>query len=111
MGDLTVSAHVRRVKRRLKTTHLLVFSYAMDALTVGYTTIKPGTAGAFGDEWDFLLNTQLAQLVHLSLLTKQTRLQSSLDYALGGGASAFAAMHDKAGTDNDLTAVGLNFAF
>jgi hypothetical protein len=33
------------------------------------------------------------------------------DYALGGGASAFAAMHDKAGTDNDLTAVGLNFAF
>jgi hypothetical protein len=34
-----------------------------------------------------------------------------LDYALGGGASAFAAMHDKAGTDNDLTAIGLNFAF
>ena len=33
------------------------------------------------------------------------------DYALGGGASAFAAMHDKAGTANDLTTVGLNFAF
>jgi len=33
------------------------------------------------------------------------------DYALGGGASAFAAMHDKAGTGNDLTTVGLNFAF
>ena len=33
------------------------------------------------------------------------------DYALGGGASAFAAMHDKAGTDSDLTTVGLNFAF
>jgi hypothetical protein len=33
------------------------------------------------------------------------------DYALGGGASAFAAMHDKTGTANDLTAVGLNFAF
>ena len=33
------------------------------------------------------------------------------DYALGGGASAFAAMHDKAGTASDLTTVGLNFAF
>ena len=44
-------------------------------------------------------------------MTKQTRLQSSADYALGGGASAFAAMHDKAGTADDLTTVGLNFAF
>ena len=38
-----------------------------------------------------------------------------VDYDLGGGASAFAAMHDKPATggrtDNDLTAVGLNFAF
>jgi hypothetical protein len=34
-----------------------------------------------------------------------------VDYALGGGASAFAAMHDKAGTADDLTTVGLNFAF
>ena len=30
-------------------------SYAMDALTVGYTSIKPGADGSFGDEWDFLL--------------------------------------------------------
>ena len=34
-----------------------------------------------------------------------------VDYDLGGGASAFAAMHDKAGTNSDLTAFGLNFAF
>ena len=44
-------------------------------------------------------------------LTKQMPLQSSLITHLGGGASAFAAMHDKPGTANDLTAVGLNFAF
>ena len=35
----------------------------------------------------------------------------SLDYNLGGGAPAFAAMHDKAGTASDLKAIGLNFAF
>jgi hypothetical protein len=28
-----------------------------------------------------------------------------------GGTTAFAAMHDKKGTDNDLTTVGINFAF
>ena len=33
------------------------------------------------------------------------------DYTIGGGASAFAVMHDKAGTASDLTTIGLNFAF
>ena len=33
------------------------------------------------------------------------------EYTLGGGATAFAAVHDKAGTASDLTAIGLNFAF
>jgi len=28
-----------------------------------------------------------------------------------GGATAFAAMHDTEGTDNDLTTVGINFSF
>ena len=28
-----------------------------------------------------------------------------------GGATAFAAMHGKEGTDNDLTTVGINFSF
>jgi hypothetical protein len=32
------------------------------------------------------------------------------EYELGG-APAFAAMHDKEGTDNDLTTVGINFSF
>ena len=57
------------------------FSYAMDALTVGYTAIKPGEvagADAFGDEWDFHLSTLQATWLHHSQSTKQTRLQSSL---------------------------------
>ena len=56
----------------------LGFSYAMDALTVGYTTIKPGSNGSFGDEWDFSVAYAAGALLHLSLLTKQTRLQSLL---------------------------------
>ena len=28
-------------------------SYAMGDITVGYTTIRPGSTGSYGDEWDF----------------------------------------------------------
>ena len=70
----------------------------MDALTVGYTTIKPGSAGTFGDEWDFSVAYAAGAVVHLSLLDETDATTIIVDYALGGGASAFAAMHDKAGT-------------
>ena len=111
MGDLTVSALCQTSQTTLKTITSVGFSYAMDALTVGYTTIKPGSDGPSATSGTLLLNTQLAHWLHLSHLTKQTRLQSLSDYALGGGASAFAAMHDKPDTASDLTTVGLNFAF
>ena len=90
------------------------FSYAMDALTVGYTAIKPGeVAGsdAFGDEWDLSVKYSAGDLVASFAIDEADATTIIADYALGGGASAFAAMHDKAGTANDLTAVGLNFAF
>ena len=92
----------------------LGFSYAMDAITVGYTSIKPGTVAgsdSYGDEWDFSVK-YAAGAVAASFATDETDATTIiLDYSLGGGASAFAAMHDKAGTDSDLTAIGLNFAF
>ena len=90
------------------------FSYAMDALTVGYTAIKPGEvagADAFGDEWDFSLKYSAGDLVASFAIDEADATTIIADYALGGGASAFAAMHDKAGTADDLTTVGLNFAF
>jgi len=90
------------------------FSYAMDALTVGYTAIKPGEvagADAFGDEWDFSVKYTAGDLVASFAIDEADATTIIADYALGGGASAFAAMHDKAGTAEDLTAVGLNFAF
>ncbi len=88
----------------------LGLSYVMGEITVGYTTIQPGN-GDFGDEWDFSVK-YAAGPVAASFATDETDATTIiLDYSLGGGASAFAAMHDKAGTDNDLTAMGLNFAF
>ena len=90
------------------------FSYAMDALTIGYTSIKPGgVAGAdsYGDEWDFSVKYTAGAMVASFAIDEADATTIIADYALGGGASAFAAMHDKAGTASDLTTVGLNFAF
>ena len=92
----------------------LGFSYAMDALTVSYTSIKPGTVAgsdSYGDEWDFSVKYTAGALVASFAIDEAEATTVIADYALGGGASAFAAMHDKAGTAEDLTTVGLNFAF
>ncbi|MFQ3302469.1 MAG: hypothetical protein ACI9EH_001367, partial [Planktomarina sp.] len=50
--------------------------------------------------------------VKTSFATDETDATTVIaEYSLGGGATAFAAMHDKAGTASDLTAIGLTFAF
>jgi outer membrane protein OmpU len=90
------------------------FSYAMDAITVGYTAIKPGTVAgsdSYGDEWDFSVKYTTGAMVASFAIDEADATTVIADYALGGGASAFAAMHDKAGTASDLTTIGLNFAF
>ena len=113
MGDLTLSASVEdeSLASGAEDDTTVGLSYAMDTLTVGYTSIKPGADGSFGDEWDFSVK-YAAGAVAASFATDETDATTIIfDYNLGGGASAFAAMHDKAGTNSDLTAVGLNFAF
>ena len=111
MGDLTLSASVKDESVNAHDDTTVGLSYAMDTLTVGYTSIKPGADGSFGDEWDFSVK-YAAGAVAASFATDETDATTIIfDYNLGGGASAFAAMHDKAGTNSDLTAVGLNFAF
>jgi outer membrane protein OmpU len=74
------------------------FSYAMDAITVGYTAIKPGTVAgsdSYGDEWDFSVKYTAGALVASFAIDEADATTVIADYALGGGASAFAAMHDK----------------
>ena len=111
VGDLTLSAAMSDESDDAEDDTSVGFTYAMDSITVGYTTIKPGSTGSYGDEWDFSV-AYAAGAVGASFATDETDATTFiLDYDLGGGASAFAAMHDKAGTASDLTAIGLNFAF
>jgi hypothetical protein len=125
MGNgLTLSGSVQDEDGTAEDDSTVGFSYAMDAITVGYTAIEPGAtyagvAGDFGDEWDFSVKYTAGDIV-ASFATDETEATTVIiDYALGGGASAFAAFHDKTdkkqaaghATNNDLTAIGLNFAF
>ena len=118
MGDLTLSASVANEAGTSEDDSTLGLSYVMGDITVGYTTIKPGgTAGKYGDEWDFSA-AYAAGAVSASFAVDEADATTIIvDYDLGGGVTAFAAMHDKpaptggAVTDNDLTTVGLNFAF
>ena len=111
MGNgLTLSASSQDEDGTAEDDATVGFSYAMDALTVGYTSIQPG-GKSFGDEWDLSLKYSAGAMVASFAIDEADATTIIADYALGGGASAFAAMHDKAGTDNDLTAIGLNFAF
>ena len=111
MGNgLTLSASSQDEDGTAEDDTTVGFSYAMYALTVGYTSIQPGS-GSFGDEWDFSIKYSAGDLVASFAIDEADATTIIADYALGGGASAFAAMHDKAGTASDLTTVGLNFAF
>ncbi|MDP4066797.1 hypothetical protein IMCC1933_03310 [Rhodobacteraceae bacterium IMCC1933] len=111
MGDLTVNAAMSDESDDGEDDTSVGFSYAMDALTIGYTTIKPGSDGSLGDEWDASVKYSAGGMVASFALDEADATTIIVDYALGGGASAFAAMHDKPDTAEDLTTVGLNFAF
>jgi len=116
MGNgLTLSASSQDEDGTAEDESKLGLSYAMGDITVGYTTIKPGSTGSYGDEWDFSL-AYAAGAVSASFAVDEADATTLIvDYALGGGASAFAAMHDKPAVGgvegNDLIAMGLNFAF
>ena len=113
MGALTLSASVEdeSLASGAEDDTTVGVSYKMnDALTLSYTSIKPGNL-SFGDEWDAKV-AYSAGGVSTSFATDETDATTLIaEYSLGGGATAFAAMHDKAGTASDLTALGLTFAF
>ena len=88
----------------------LGLTYKMDALTLGYTSIKPGKTGDLGDEWDLSI-AYSAGAMSASIAVDEADATTMIAEWDLGGATAFAAVHDKAGTDNDLTAFGVNFAF
>jgi hypothetical protein len=116
MGDLTLSASVANEAGTAEDDSTLGLKYAMGDITVNYTTIKPGgTSGKYGDEWDFSAAYAAGAVSASFAIDEADATTIIVDYDLGGGASAFAAMHDKPASGgvegNDLTAIGLNFAF
>ena len=88
----------------------LGLTYKMDALTVSYTSIKPGKSGDLGDEWDLTLGYSAGAMSASIAVDEADATTMIAEWDLGG-ATAFAAMHDKAGTNSDLTAFGVNFSF
>jgi hypothetical protein len=110
MGDLSLSAAMSNESNDAEDDTSIGFTYTMDALTVAYTTIQPGKDAKFGDEWDASIK-YTAGAMSASFATDEASATTLIaEYDLGG-ATAFAAMHDKEGTDNDLTTVGINFSF
>ena len=110
MGDMTLSASVSDESNDAEDDTSIGLTYAMDAITVSYTSIKPGSTGSLGDEWDAKISYSTGAMSASIALDEADATTMIAEYDLGG-ATAFAAMHDKAGTASDLTTFGINFAF
>ena len=114
MATLTLSASMENGASDAEDETVIGITYAInESLTFSYKSIKPGSRASddFGDEWDAKV-AYSAGGVSASFATDETDATTVIaEYTLGGGATAFAAMHDKAGTASDLTAIGLTFAF
>jgi hypothetical protein len=111
MGDLSLSASMVDESDDGEDDASIGVSYAMDAITIGYTTIRPGSNANYGDEWDMSISYAAGAMSASFAVDEADATTVIANYDLGGGATAFAAMHDKAGENSDLTTVGLNFAF
>ena len=111
MGALTLAASISDESNDAEDDTEISVSYAMDALTVKYTSITPGSDGSMGDEWDAKISYAAGAMSASINLDEADATTMIAEYDLGGGATAFAAMHDKPGTASDLTAFGVNFKF
>ena len=83
----------------------------MGDITVGYTTIKPGSAGTFGDEWDFSAAYAAGAVSASFAIDEADAQQSSLITILVVAHLLSQQCTTKLVQLDDLTAVGLNFAF
>jgi hypothetical protein len=110
MGALTLSASVSDESNDAEDDTSIGLTYAMDAITVSYTSITPGSNGSMGDEWDAKISYATGAMSASIALDEADATTMIANYDLGG-ATAFAAMHDKPGTADDLTTFGINFKF
>ena len=114
MATLTLSASMENGASDAEDETAIGITYAInDALTFSYTSIKPGSRSSddFGDDWDVKVAYSAGGVSASFNVDEADATTLIAEYSLGGGATAFAAMHDKPGTAGDLTALGLTFAF
>jgi outer membrane protein OmpU len=111
MGDVSLSASQSDESNNAEDDTSVGFTYALGALSTSYTLITPGSDGNMGDEWDAKVSYASGALSASIAVDEADHSTIIANYDLGGGTTAFAAMHDKAGEASDLTAFGLTFSF
>jgi outer membrane protein OmpU len=112
MGDLAVTYKTADEANDNEDDQSVTLAYSMDDITLTYTTIEPGgTNKDFGDEWDMKIAYSAGALTASFATDEADATTMIAEYDLGGGVTAFAAQHDKAGTISDLTTVGMTFKF
>ena len=109
MGDLKVTASSQNESGTAEDDQTLGFSYAMDAISVSYTTINPGN-GDMGDEWDAKISYSAGALSASYAMDEADETHLVAEYDLGGATAFFSSTtSDRAA--GDYQAMGINFSF
>jgi hypothetical protein len=112
MGDLAITYKTADEANDAEDDSSVALVYSMNDITLSYTSIEPGGANKdFGDEWDMKVSYAAGPLSASFNVDEADATTMIAEYDLGGGVTAFAAQHDKAGTASDLTTMGMTFKF
>ena len=112
MGDLAITYKTADEANDAEDDSSVALVYSMDNITLSYTSIEPGGANKdFGDEWDMKVSYAAGPLSASFNVDEADATTMIAEYDLGGGVTAFAAQHDKAGTSTDMTTMGMTFKF
>jgi outer membrane protein OmpU len=108
VGDATITAASDN-EGAAETTNSIGVSYAMGAITVGYT--MAGDNGAnMGDDYDISLGYTAGALSASFASNEENRTRLVAEYDLGG-ATAFFSSQQGGAAGTDLQVLGVNFAF
>ena len=107
MGDLKLSASSQDEAGTAEDDQTVGFTYAMDNITVAYTTINPGN-GDMGDEWDASISYSAGALSAKYSTDEADVTKLTATYDLGGASLFFA---NQTATNDDFQSVGINFSF
>jgi len=115
MGDAKVTLASDTRDDTDKAVQSIGVTYAMDAITVGYTAASTGADGSnINDDYDLSIAYTAGALTASVATDEDSVSKISASYDLGGGVNAFIVNRsgtDGTGADKAFNAIGLNFAF